>query len=52
MTDRQRDSSVKFLYDLAKGVGLIALVGSGIPSFTEWLDICFDLNLLDLNRRV
>ena len=27
MTDRQRDSSAKFLYDMAKGVGLIAVVG-------------------------
>jgi len=27
MTDRQRDSTVKFLYDMAKGVGLIAVVG-------------------------
>ena len=27
MTDRQRDSTAKFLYDMAKGVGLIAVVG-------------------------
>jgi hypothetical protein len=27
MTDRQRDSTVKFLYDMAKGVGLITVVG-------------------------
>jgi len=27
MTDRQRDSTVKFLYDMAKGIGLIAVVG-------------------------
>ena len=30
MTDRQRDSSAKFLYDLAKGVGLIAVVGGSV----------------------
>lgn len=28
MTDRQRDSTAKFLYDMAKGVGLIAVVGA------------------------
>jgi hypothetical protein len=27
MTDRQRESTVKFLYDMAKGIGLIAVVG-------------------------
>lgn len=27
MTDRQRDSAAKFLYDMAKGIGLIAVVG-------------------------
>jgi len=27
MTDRQRDSTAKFFYDMAKGVGLIAVVG-------------------------
>jgi hypothetical protein len=27
MTDRQLESAVKFLYDMAKGVGLIAVVG-------------------------
>jgi hypothetical protein len=26
MTDRQRDSAAKFLYDMAKGIGLIAVV--------------------------
>jgi hypothetical protein len=31
MTDRQRDSTAKFLYDMAKGVGLITVVG-GIAS--------------------
>jgi hypothetical protein len=27
MTDRQRENTAKFLYDMAKGVGLIAIVG-------------------------
>ena len=27
MTDRQLESAAKFLYDMAKGVGLIAVVG-------------------------
>lgn len=27
MTERQRDSTAKFFYNLAKGVGLIAVVG-------------------------
>ena len=30
MTDRQRDSTAKFLYDMAKGVGLIAVVGGTV----------------------
>lgn len=30
MTERQRDSSAKFLYDLAKGVGLISVVGGSV----------------------
>jgi hypothetical protein len=30
VTDRQRDSSAKFLYDLAKGVGLISVVGASV----------------------
>lgn len=27
MTNRQRDSAAEFLYDVAKGIGLIAVVG-------------------------
>ena len=27
MNDQQRESTAKFLYDMAKGVGLIAVVG-------------------------
>ena len=27
MNDQQRESAAKFLYDMAKGVGLIAVVG-------------------------
>jgi hypothetical protein len=27
MTGKQRDSSAKFLYDIAKGIGFIAVVG-------------------------
>ena len=38
MTDRQIESAAKFLYDMAKGVGLIAVVGglvSGQSSSTS-----------------
>jgi len=27
MTDRQRENAAKFLYDMAKGIGLVAVVG-------------------------
>ncbi len=35
MTDRQRDSTAKFLYDMAKGVGLIAVVGGMVSGQTS-----------------
>jgi len=36
MSDKQRDSTAKFLYDLAKGVGLIAVVGGLVSGQTNW----------------
>jgi len=37
MTDRQRDNTAKFLYDIAKGVGLIAVVGGLVSGHvTAW----------------
>jgi len=30
MTDQQRESAAKFLYDMAKGIGLIAIVGGSV----------------------
>jgi hypothetical protein len=41
MTDRQRDSTAKFLYDLAKGVGLIAVVGGMVSGQTSWRSAIF-----------
>ena len=36
MTDRQRDSVAKFLYDMAKGIGLIAVVGGMVGGQVDW----------------
>ena len=32
MSSRQRESTAKFLYDMAKGIGLIAVVGGMVRS--------------------
>ena len=39
MTDRQRESTAKFLYDMAKGVGLIAVVGGTVGGQVSWRSV-------------
>jgi len=39
MNDRQRESAAKFLYDLAKGVALIVLVGPWVTGQASWVII-------------
>ena len=36
MSGRQRDSTAKFLYDMAKGIGLIAMVGGLVSGQASW----------------
>ena len=39
MNDQQRESTAKFLYDMAKGVGLIAVVGGLVSGQTSWWNV-------------
>ena len=39
MNDQQRGSTAKFLYDMAKGVGLIAVVGGMASGQTNWRSV-------------
>ena len=39
MTERQRESTAKFLYDMAKGVGLIAVVGAMVGGQVSWRSV-------------
>jgi hypothetical protein len=43
MTDRQRENTAKFLYDLAKGVGLIAVVGGLVSGQATRISVIFGL---------
>ncbi len=36
MSNRQRESTAKFLYDMAKGIGLIAVVGGLVSGQASW----------------
>ena len=36
MNDRQRENTAKFLYDMAKGIGLIAVVGGLVGGQVNW----------------
>jgi len=36
MSNRQRESTAKFLYDMAKGIGLIAVVGGLVIGQASW----------------
>jgi hypothetical protein len=39
MSDRQRESTAKFLYDMAKGIGLIAVVGGLVSGQASWWSV-------------
>ncbi len=39
MNDQQRESTAKFLYDMAKGVGLIAVVGGLVGGQASWWNV-------------
>jgi hypothetical protein len=41
MTDRQRDSTAKFLYDMAKGIGLISVVGGTVSGQASGTSVLF-----------
>ncbi len=43
MGDRQRESTAKFLYDMAKGVGLIAVVGGLVSGQASWWSVLLGL---------
>ena len=43
MTDRQRESIAKFFYDMAKGIGLIAVVGGMVGRQTTGSSVIFGL---------
>jgi hypothetical protein len=43
MSDRQRESTAKFLYDMAKGIGLIAVVGGMVSGQATWLSAIMGL---------
>jgi hypothetical protein len=36
MNSRQRESTAKFLYDMAKGIGLIVVVGGLVGGQANW----------------
>ncbi len=39
MNDQQRESTAKFLYDMAKGIGLIAVVGGLVGGQASWWNV-------------
>ena len=39
MSSRQRESTAKFLYDMAKGIGLIAVVGGLVGGQASWWNV-------------
>lgn len=43
MNDQQRESTAKFLYDMAKGVGLIAVVGGLVGGQVGWRSVIVGL---------
>ena len=43
MNHRQRESTAKFLYDMAKGIGLIAVVGGLVSGQATWLSAIMGL---------
>lgn len=43
MNSQQRESTAKFLYDMAKGVGLIAVVGGLVSGQISWWGVALGL---------
>ena len=43
MNDQQRESTAKFLYDMAKGIGLIAVVGGLVSGQASWRSVIVGL---------
>ena len=43
MSHRQRESTAKFLYDMAKGIGLIAVVGGLVSGQANWGSVILGL---------
>jgi hypothetical protein len=43
MNDQQRESTAKFLYDMAKGIGLIAVVGGLVGGQASWWNVIMGL---------
>jgi len=43
MSDRQRENTAKFLYDMAKGIGLIAVVGGLVGGQVNWWGVLLGL---------
>ncbi len=43
MSNRQRESTAKFLYDMAKGIGLIAVVGGLVGGQVNWWGVSLGL---------
>ncbi len=43
MSSRQRESTAKFLYDMAKGIGLIVVVGGLVSGQVNWWGVSLGL---------
>ena len=43
MNSRQRESTAKFLYDMAKGIGLIVVVGGLVGGQANWWNVIMGL---------
>jgi hypothetical protein len=43
MSDRQRESTAKFLYDMAKGIGLIVVIGGFVSGQVSWWGVVLGL---------
>ncbi|TAL11911.1 MAG: hypothetical protein EPO02_03140 [Nitrospirae bacterium] len=46
MSSRQRENTAKFLYDMAKGVGLIAVVGGMVSGQANWWGVLLGLFIM------
>ena len=46
MSSRQRESTAKFLYDMAKGIGLIVVVGGLVSGQVNWRGVLLGLFIM------